>query len=301
MQMCLPCLAVPRPFAICLAHPVAICLAHQEAEAALAIYESVADAAGRKSFISQFESCGNGKGKDSLKFVHTFSKTLSQEDKSAVASVDNFFTRPRILEILGLHMQDFKTVDQALQVYMCSRICICTLHICICICILCTSASAPCVLARALHLCICTLHIALHLHRASFCNLPRSPFCNLQEAFLHPEVADEEIEANKKCFEHDGACVPHTNPLLSKFRYIESKGLKREWEQVERKELHGTTGLRKLSQLQEAKEMLECMGPGRILQCIRNAARPCLAWHCLAWPGLAWPALALPCIACRPI
>ena len=79
---------------------------------------------------------------------------------------------------------------------------------------------------------------------------------------MHAKVADDELASNQKCFEHDGACIPHDNPLLAKYRYIESKGLKREWEQIERKELHGTVGLKKISQLDEAKSFMECMGPG---------------------------------------
>ena len=78
------------------------------------------------------------------------------------------------------------------------------------------------------------------------------------------KVADSEIEANKRNFEHDGAVIMNENPLLCKFRYIESRGLKREWEQTERKELHGSAPLKKMAQLDEAKAFMECLGaPGR--------------------------------------
>ena len=88
----------------------------QEADAALSIYESVNDTAARKSFISQFEAAGSGKGAGSLKFAHSFSKSLSHEDRSSVALQDNLLTRPRILEILGLSLRDFPNQEEALKV-----------------------------------------------------------------------------------------------------------------------------------------------------------------------------------------
>ena len=64
------------------------------------------------------------------------------------------------------------------------------------------------------------------------------------------KVADDELAINMRCFEHDGAAIMHDNPLLCKFRYVESKGLKREWEQIERKELHGTGQIKSLAQFE---------------------------------------------------
>ena len=88
----------------------------QEADAALSIYESVADTAARRNFIMQFEDAGSGKGAGSLKFAHTFSKLLSHEDRSSVSLHDNLLTRPKILEILGLSLRDFQNVAEALKV-----------------------------------------------------------------------------------------------------------------------------------------------------------------------------------------
>ena len=88
----------------------------QEADAALSIYESIADEASRKSFIAQFEACGSGKGAGSLKFAHSFGKALIHEDKSSVAANENLLTRPKILEFLGMTLRDFKTQEEALKV-----------------------------------------------------------------------------------------------------------------------------------------------------------------------------------------
>lgn len=88
----------------------------QEADAALEIYGAVVDQSARKSFVSQFEGNGSGKGPNALKFTNTFSKTLSMEDKSNVSSVDNFLTRPAILGLLGMSLKDFKTQDEAIAV-----------------------------------------------------------------------------------------------------------------------------------------------------------------------------------------
>ena len=79
---------------------------------------------------------------------------------------------------------------------------------------------------------------------------------------MHAQVADEEILVNKQAFEHDGAVIQNANPLLVRFRYIESKGHKREWQQVERTELAGSSALKKVAQLTEAKAFMEAMGPG---------------------------------------
>ena len=62
-------------------------------------------------------------------------------------------------------------------------------------------------------------------------------------------------------FDHPGGEIPHSNPLLSKHRYIESKGLKREWSQTQSKELVGDAPCKKMQALQEAKAFMECLGP----------------------------------------
>ena len=79
---------------------------------------------------------------------------------------------------------------------------------------------------------------------------------------IHSKVADQEIASNQKAYEHDGAVIKSDNPLLARFRYIESKGHKREWQQVERTELAGSSSLKKINQLTEAKAFMEAMGPG---------------------------------------
>ena len=67
-------------------------------------------------FVNQLEEGGAGKGKDSLKFVLNFKKSLKQQDTSAVASIDNWVTHPRVLEIIGLRVSDFATHEEALKV-----------------------------------------------------------------------------------------------------------------------------------------------------------------------------------------
>ena len=79
---------------------------------------------------------------------------------------------------------------------------------------------------------------------------------------MHSKVADQEIAENQKVYEHDGAVIKHDNPLLARYRYIESKGHKREWQQTERTELSGDCSLKKVNQLTEAKAFMEAMGPG---------------------------------------
>ena len=62
--------------------------------------------------------------------------------------------------------------------------------------------------------------------------------------FCLVKVADEEIATNMRLFDHQGDEIPNANPLLAKFRYVSSKGLKRTWSQAERKELHSQANLK---------------------------------------------------------
>ena len=80
---------------------------------------------------------------------------------------------------------------------------------------------------------------------------------------VHTKVADAEIASNRALFDHEGGQIENANPLLVKFRYIESKGLKREWSQQQSKTLTGDAPVKKVAQLSEAKAFLECLGaPG---------------------------------------
>ena len=92
---------------------------------------------------------------------------------------------------------------------------------------------------------------------------------------MHAQVADDEIKLNQKTYEHDGAIIGNENPLLIRYRYIESKGKKREWAQTEKSELTGTTSLKKVSQLTEAKAFMEAMGPGLCSPAIHSYSHTC--------------------------
>lgn len=128
--------AVPAHTLMCICHK-------QEADAALTMYSSLAETGHRQSFVAQFEENGNGKGKDSLKFALTFRKELKQTDTATVGSVDSWVTRPRVLEILGMRLGDFKTQEEALKVAACiclgatvmhARLqCVACIYACMCI------------------------------------------------------------------------------------------------------------------------------------------------------------------------
>ena len=90
--------------------------ASQEADSALTMYHTLAETGHRELFVKQFEDGGAGKGRDALKFVLNFKKSLMQQDKSAVSSIDSWVTRPKVLEILGLRMSDFDSQEAALKV-----------------------------------------------------------------------------------------------------------------------------------------------------------------------------------------
>ena len=90
--------------------------------------------------------------------------------------------------------------------------------------------------------------------------------CCLDALPLHvAQVADKEIQANMAQFDHDGEMIPADgNKYLERFHYVHATGHKRTWTQEEKKTLRGEAALKKTSQLVEAKNFLEAMGPGPV-------------------------------------
>ena len=74
------------------------------------------------------------------------------------------------------------------------------------------------------------------------------------------ETADALIAANKEDYGHDKEPVEHTNPLLSKFFYVESGGKKRARKQEERKEVEGTASIKKMKDLEETGLFAQGLG-----------------------------------------
>lgn len=70
-----------------------------------------------------------------------------------------------------------------------------------------------------------------------------------------------EIKKNQEEFDHDAAVDENPDvPMLSKFRFVVSKGKKRAWTQVESKQLTGQAALRNVEHLRQAKDFMECLG-----------------------------------------
>ena len=56
----------------------------------------------RNKFLETFENTGSGKGKDGLKWVTSAVKEISHNDHTAVARLENYFTRLEIC-VYALH------------------------------------------------------------------------------------------------------------------------------------------------------------------------------------------------------
>ena len=76
------------------------------------------DTKARALFIQQFEANGSGKGPNSLKFALSFHKSLSAADTTSCGSVDNFITRAKVLELHGMRLSDFASVEEAWKVLL---------------------------------------------------------------------------------------------------------------------------------------------------------------------------------------
>ena len=58
---------------------------------ALAKYDVLTDHADRERFLMNFEDHGGGTGKDALKFVSKFQKSLEFNDTTTLGQVEDFF------------------------------------------------------------------------------------------------------------------------------------------------------------------------------------------------------------------
>ena len=83
----------------------------EEAKHALEVYATLAPGA-KKSFLADFEAGGRGKVKGSLRFALTYKRKLVSEESSEVSCVEDYYTKPQILEFNGLRWGDF-AVDEA--------------------------------------------------------------------------------------------------------------------------------------------------------------------------------------------
>ena len=87
-----------------------------------------------------------------------------------------------------------------------------------------------------------------------------SDFSTQQEAL---KCADDLIAENEKLFGHSGpdCTIPHKNPLLVRFWYVQGQGKKRTRAQIETKELSGDADVKNKKMLHDAGVFLEGLGP----------------------------------------
>ena len=87
----------------------------EEAARALAKYDILTDHEERQRFLKDFEEHGEGKGKDSLKFVSSFKKSLEYNDCTVLGQVENYYTVGEILTMNGNSLANFKTISAAVS------------------------------------------------------------------------------------------------------------------------------------------------------------------------------------------
>ena len=87
----------------------------EEASNALAKYDLLTDHADRERFLKNFEESGGGQGKDSLKFVSTFQKSLDFNDTTTLSQVEDYFAVGEILAFNGSALSNFKSVSDAVS------------------------------------------------------------------------------------------------------------------------------------------------------------------------------------------
>ena len=86
-----------------------------EAVRALAKCDILTDHEERQRFLKDFEEHGSGQGKDSLKFVSSFQKSLEYNDDVKLGQVENYYTVGEILAMNGNSLANFKTILAAVQ------------------------------------------------------------------------------------------------------------------------------------------------------------------------------------------
>ena len=82
---------------------------------ALAKYDVLTDHADRERFLMNFEDHGGGTGKDALKFVSKFQKSLEFNDTTTLGQVEDYFTVGEILTLNGSALSNFKKVSDAVS------------------------------------------------------------------------------------------------------------------------------------------------------------------------------------------
>ena len=87
----------------------------EEAERALAKYDVLTDYADRQRFLKSFEEHGGGTGKDALKFVSSFKKSLEFNDTTTLGQVEDYYTVGEILTFNGSALSNFKKVSDAVS------------------------------------------------------------------------------------------------------------------------------------------------------------------------------------------
>lgn len=105
----------------------------------------------------------------------------------------------------------------------------------------------------------CIVHSCSSRPQILQCNgLSMSDFGDQEEAL---KVADEIIKVNAQEFEHEKDPIVHTSmPLLNRYWYVHSKGLKRTLENKEKKSVDLEADVKKLKDVQDAHIFLEGMG-----------------------------------------
>ena len=69
----------------------------------------------RKKFLQLFLDNGEGRGKDALKFVYTFTGDLIDTDKTTVGHKEDYFTSGEILAMWGKNFRDYESTAKAME------------------------------------------------------------------------------------------------------------------------------------------------------------------------------------------
>ena len=87
----------------------------EEATRALAKYDILTDHEERQRFLKDFEDHGSGSGKDALKFVNSFKKSLECSDTTTLGQVEDYYTVGEILTMNGNSLSNFKKISDAVS------------------------------------------------------------------------------------------------------------------------------------------------------------------------------------------
>ena len=87
----------------------------QDAMQALAKYDTLTNHEDRVQFLKDFDSHGEGKGPNALKFVSTFQKSLEFNDTTTLKQVEDYYSPGEILTFNGTSLSNFKSVTEAIQ------------------------------------------------------------------------------------------------------------------------------------------------------------------------------------------